>query len=163
MKKILFLFTMCIITCRVFGQYPSYIEAQNKADMYGFPIICDSLGKPINLNIIDATIGFSFDGYISFECKLKKDTMSIDSINIKSIVDREPRAIEFCYDSIGKPILSPRAIFFQNFLREKLKNAFLVYPEKTKKNKHVFSMTISYNYRFRINSPFEEEDFSCCQ
>ena len=89
--------------------------------------------------------------------------MSIDSINIKSIVDREPRVIEFCYDSIRKPILSPRAIFFQNFLREKLKNAFLVYPEKTKKNKHVFSMTISYNYRFRINSPFEEEDFSCCQ
>ena len=52
MKKILFLFTMCIITCKVFGQYPLYIEAQNKADMYGTPIICDSLGKPINLKIL---------------------------------------------------------------------------------------------------------------
>lgn len=158
MKKTLFLFIILIIVNKAFSQDFLYMVAINEADRYGIPIICDSLEKSLGpINIIDTNIEGRFDGYISIECKLKNDTIHIDSINIKYIVDREPRTIEYCYDSIGNSQLSLRAMIFQDILRKKLKNAFFVFPSKRKKKEYIISMTINYNFRFRINCPFEED------
>lgn len=158
MKKSIFLFIIYITINQSFSQDSLRIKAQIEANSYGSPVVCDSLGIPQNgLFVIDTNICINFDGYVSFEFKMRDDMIYIDSIRIQIILDMDTRNTEFYINPNKYSQLSPLAIILQDIAQKKLKNAFLVYPEKKRKDEY-YGSRISYNMRFQVNSLLDTDD-----
>ena len=151
-----------IITNQCFSQDSLYIKAQNSANHIGCPVVCDSLSIPqLGLIVIDTNISINFNGYVSFEFKMRDNMIHIDSVRILFILDMDTRNTEFYIDSNQYSKLSPLAMILQEIAQKKLKNAFLVYPEKRRIDECYESRIISsYNMRFVVNRSFDEDDFN---
>lgn len=150
---------MFIITNQCFSQDSLCIKAQIEANNFGFPVVCDSLGIPqIGLSVIDTNININFNGCASFEFKMRDDTIYIDSIRILFILDMDTRNKEFYFNPDQYSKLSPLAMILQEIAQKKLKNAFLVYPEKRRIDQY-YGSRIIYNMRFVVNRSFDEDNF----